>query len=184
MQPRQASNRVQSLFSATICMAVGYFIAPISLANDTFQVHRSEKTLTCGNVTLNALTEYILWDDPDTVIWLNQTLTLRDVKNNLPQQIKLDSKKFKQPFYHQSAVLDAFIDGWTCLQTKSGQQYIYMSYTCVPSTLRPRCTADESGNWSSVLDLGGKKVKSSRFKKLGILDAIGDSIKLQPAAGK
>ncbi len=184
MQTHQASKSVKHVFAAIIYMAFSYFITPLSLADDALQVHRSEKTLTCGNVTLTALTEYVLWDVPDTVIWLNQTLTLRGAPNNPPQQIKLDSKKFKQPFYHQSAVLDALIDGWTCLQTKSGQQYIYLSYACVPSPLRPRCTADESGNWGSVLDLGGKKVKSTQFQRLGIFDAIGDSIKLQPTVRK
>jgi hypothetical protein len=184
MQTHQAINEIKNLIAATICIALSYFVAPLSLADDALQVHKTEKTLTCGNVTLKALTEYFLWDAPDTVIWLNQTLTLYSTPNNLPQQIKLESKKFKQPFYHQSTVLDALIDGWSCLQTKSGRQYIYLSYACVPSTLRPRCTPDESGNWSRVLDLAGKKVKSGHFQRLGILDSIGDSIQLQSAVGK
>ncbi|GGA38387.1 hypothetical protein [Dyella nitratireducens] len=144
--------------------------------------------LACGGSSLTAETVYL--DVPDQEMQRpSQRITLRRPGSNVSIVLPHDGRLFRQPFLKNTPVLDAVVSGWTCLTAADGKAYIYVSYTCMESDLRPDC-AGTSREWMRLFDPQGKELNagfprdagprtSALMKRLGLGRYEDEGVSLQ-----
>lgn len=132
--------------------------------------------LSCGGANLTAETVYL--DVPDQDFQpLSQRITLERPGSNGSLVLHHDGRPLRQPFLKNTQVLDAAVSGWTCLTAADGKAYIYVSYVCTESDLRPDCEGT-SREWGRLFDPQGKELTtgfsrdgprtSALMKRLGL----------------
>ncbi len=138
-----------------------------------------QRKLTCGDAELVATTDFVSLDEPDVIVWTGQSIVLTNSQSTiLNKKLRLNGKLFKQPFYKKGPVLDSVVSSWGCIQPKSGRSYIYLLNTCTPSTLRPKCTSENSES-ESIFDAAGEKISPRSYKHLGIDEVLSTQLPLQ-----
>ena len=132
--------------------------------------------LSCGGASLMAETVYL--DVPDQDFQpLSQHITLQRPGSNGSMALNHDGRPLRQPFLKDTPVLDAAVSGWACLTAADGKAYIYVSYVCTESDLRPDCEGT-SREWGRLFDPEGKELTagfphggprtSALMKRLGL----------------
>ncbi|GLQ91218.1 hypothetical protein [Dyella acidisoli] len=112
--------------------------------------------LSCGGASLTVETVYL--DVPDQDFQpLSQRITMQRPGSNGSIGLHHDGRPLRQPFLKNTQVLDAAVSGWTCLMSADGKAYIYVSYVCTESDLRPDCEGT-SREWGRLFDPQGKEL--------------------------
>ena len=143
--------------------------------------------LSCGGASLTAETVYL--DVPDQDFQpLSQRITLQRPGTNGSVVLHHDGRPLRQPFLKDTPVLDAAASGWACLAAADGKAYIYVSYVCTESDLRPDCEGT-SREWGRLFDPEGKELTaglphggprmSALMKRLGLGRYEKEPIQLQ-----
>jgi hypothetical protein len=147
--------------------------------------------LQCGGASLTASSVYLDIPDQDRQTF-SQRITLMRPENRTPISLPHDGQPIRQPFLENTAVLDAAVTGWACLQATGGKAYVYLLYTCVESVLRPACEGDRR-EWARLFDTQGKALNAGfphdgprtpeLMKKLGLGRYVDGSVQLQDVDG-
>jgi hypothetical protein len=177
--------------SAGFCLGLAAMLSVSHVQASTQPVPPKRTTaighLSCGGANLTAETVYL--DVPDQDFQpLSQRITLQRPGTNGSMVLHHDGRPLRQPFLKDTPVLDAAASGWACLTAADGKAYIYVSYVCTESDLRPDCEGT-SREWGRLFDPEGKELTaglphggprmSALMKRLGLGRYEKEPIQLQ-----
>jgi hypothetical protein len=138
---------------AVLCASAG---TPSARASESGELRSGR--LDCGGASLIARTVFREVPDHDRQV-VSQTVTLIAPGAKTASPLKLDARRFRQPFLPDTLVLDAAATGWACVTSTHHQSYVYVVMTCTESPLRPTC-AGPTREWVRLYDLRGRALSA------------------------
>ncbi|MDK2126135.1 hypothetical protein [Parachitinimonas caeni] len=117
-----------------------------------------------------------------------QTLTLHPEASREALPLPHDGRLVKKKMLGNTAVLDGFVTGWSCLKAKDGKQYFLLAYTCSFGEERGAC-AGESKEWTRLFAPDGRPLSAglkrqdkrydALYRKLGLTAVMEAGVTLQ-----
>ncbi len=117
-----------------------------------------------------------------------QTLTLHPEASREALSLPHDGRMIKKKMLGNTAVLDGFVTGWSCLKAKDGKQYFLLAYTCSFGEERGAC-AGESKEWTRLFAPDGRPLSAglkrqdkrydALYRKLGLTAVMEAGVTLQ-----